>query len=60
MKNLLNYLDDYFDDNIEETLCNRKFKDKISISKEQKEIDLGATLIKSKNMLKNFTPEREV
>ena len=35
MKNLLNYLDDYFDDNIEETLCNRKFKSKISISKEQ-------------------------
>ena len=35
MKNLLNYLDDYFDDNIEETLCNRKFKGKISISKEQ-------------------------
>lgn len=35
MKNLLNYLDDYFDDNIEETLCNRKFKGKINISKEQ-------------------------
>ena len=33
MKNLLNYLDDYFDDNIEETLCNRKFKGKINISK---------------------------
>lgn len=38
----------------------REFVEEISISKEQKEIDLGATLIKSKNMLKNFTPEREV
>lgn len=36
MKNLLNYLDDYFDENIEEQLCNRKFKNnKINISKEQ-------------------------
>ena len=35
MKNLLNYLDDYFDDNSEETLCNRKFKGKINRSKEQ-------------------------
>lgn len=35
MKNLLNYLDDYFDENIEEQLCNRKFKGKISVSKEE-------------------------
>ena len=35
MKNLLNYLGDYFDDNVEESLCNRKFKNKISVSKEQ-------------------------
>lgn len=35
MKNLVNFLDDYFEDNIEETLCNRKFKNKISVSKEQ-------------------------
>ena len=26
MKNLVNYLDDYFDENIEEQLINRKFK----------------------------------
>ena len=35
MKNLLNYLDDYFDENIEETLCNRKFKGKINVSKDE-------------------------
>lgn len=34
MKNLVNYLDDYFDENIEETLCNKKFG-KIKISKEK-------------------------
>lgn len=38
----------------------KEFVDEINISKEQKEVDLGATLTKSKNMLKNFTPEREV
>ena len=26
MKNLVNYLDDYFDENIDEQLINRKFK----------------------------------
>ena len=35
MKNLVNFLDDYFDENIEETLCQRKFGGKISISKEK-------------------------
>ena len=38
----------------------KEFIDSINTSNEQQEIDLGATLIKSKNMLKNFTPEREV
>ena len=38
----------------------KEFIDEIKMSKEQKEVDLGATLKKSKNMLKNFTPEREV
>ena len=38
----------------------KEFIDEINISNEEKEIDLGATLKKSKNMLKNFTPESEV
>ena len=38
----------------------KEFLDEINISNEQKEIYLGATLNKSKNMLKNFTPESEV
>ena len=38
----------------------KEFIDEINTSNEQKEIDLGATLTKSKNMLKNFTPESEV
>ena len=38
----------------------KEFIDEIHISDEQNEIDLGATLNKSKNMLKNFTPESEV
>ena len=38
----------------------KEFIDEINASNEQKEVDLGATLTKSKNMLKNFTPEREV
>lgn len=38
----------------------KEFIDEINISNEQKEVDLGATLKKSKNMLKNFTPESEV
>ena len=35
MKNLVNYLDDYFDENLEEVLCNRKFG-KINIHKNEK------------------------
>ena len=38
----------------------KEFIDEINISNEQKEVDLGATLRKSKDMLKNFTPESEV
>ena len=38
----------------------KEFIDEINISNEQNEVDLGATLNKSKNMLKNFTPESEV
>ena len=38
----------------------KEFIDEINMSNEQKEVDLGATLNKSKNMLKNFTPESEV
>ena len=38
----------------------KEFIDEINISNEEKEIDLGATLNKSKSMLKNFTPESEV
>ena len=38
----------------------KEFIDEINISNEQKEVDLGATLKKSKNMLKNFAPESEV
>ena len=35
----------------------KEFKDEIVEQHEEKKIDLGATVIKSKNMLKNFTPE---
>ena len=38
----------------------KEFVDETNTSDEQKEVDLGATLNKSKNMLKNFTPESEV
>ena len=36
MKNLLNFLDDYFDNNIDEQLCNckKKMKGKMDISEE--------------------------
>ena len=37
-----------------------EFSNDIEQSENQKPIDLGATLIKSKNMLNNFTPEGEV
>lgn len=38
----------------------KEFIDEINVFDEQREVDLGATLNKSKNMLKNFTPESEV
>ena len=38
----------------------KEFIDEINIANEEKEIDLGATLRKSKDMLKNVTPESEV
>ena len=34
----------------------KEFSDNIKQSENQKPIDLGATLVKSKNMLSNFTP----
>ena len=37
-----------------------EFKDSIKQSDNNEPINLGVTLMKSKNMLKNFTPEREV
>lgn len=37
-----------------------EFSDSIKQSDDHKPIDLGATLLKSKNMLNNFTPEGEV
>ena len=36
------------------------FVKEIEQSENQKPVDLGATLVKSKNMLNNFTPEGEV
>ena len=46
MTNSLNsFVDDFFD-----------FVKEIEQSENQKPIDLGATLVKSKNMLSNFTP----
>lgn len=35
MKNLLNYLNDYFDENIDEKLCNINKKNKIHVSKDE-------------------------
>ena len=35
----------------------KEFSDDIKLSENEKPIDLGATLIKSKNILNNFTPE---
>ena len=37
-----------------------EFSKEIEQSENQKPVDLGATLVKSKNMLNNFTPEGEV
>ena len=38
----------------------KKFCDEVSQPIDDKEIDLGATVKKSKDMLNNFTPESEV
>lgn len=36
MKNILNYLEDYFDENVDEQLTNRKFKrNKINVQKKK-------------------------
>ena len=45
MKNLVNYLDDYFDENYEEQLSYVKMKSSINISKEKKD----KNIIESKN-----------
>ena len=37
-----------------------EFSKEIEQSENQKPVDLGATIVKSKNMLNNFTPEGEV
>ena len=37
-----------------------EFSNDMKQSENQKPVDLGATLVKSKNMLNNFTPEGEV
>ena len=72
---LNNYVDDFFDFVIEERKEKTEwefflhkvydkswseFSDSIKQSDNQEPIDLGATLVKSKNMLNNFTPEGEV
>ena len=72
---LNNFVDDFFDFVIEEQKEKTEwefflhkvydkswseFSDSIKQSENQKPIDLGATLVKSKNILNNFTPEGEV
>ena len=68
LTNSLNsFIDDFFDfvreDNEWEFFLHKvydkswsEFSDDIEQSENQKPIDLGATLMKSKNMLNNFTP----
>ena len=72
LTNSLNsFVDDFFDfvreDNEWEFFLHKvydqswsEFSNEILQEKNQKPIDLGATLMKSKNMLNNFTPEGEV
>ena len=76
LTNSLNkYVDDFFDFIIEERkeksewefflhkVYDQSWSDfvkEIEQSENQKPIDLGATIVKSKNMLNNFTPEGEV
>ena len=38
----------------------KEFINEVNISNDEKEIELGATIKKSKNILNNFTPESEV
>ena len=68
---LNNYVDDFFDFINEgrewEFFLHKiydqswsEFSKEIEQSENQKPVDLGATLVKSKNMLNNFTPEGEV
>ena len=72
---LNNFVDDFFDFIIEERkeksewefflhkVYDQSWSDfvkEIEQSENQKPIDLGATIVKSKNMLNNFTPEGEV
>ena len=75
INSLNNFIDDFFDFVIEERKEKTEwefflhkvydkswgeFSDSIKQSDDHKPIDLGATLIKSKNILNNFTPEGEV
>ena len=72
LTNSLNsFVDDFFDfvreDNEWEFFLHKvydqswsEFSNEIVQEENQKPIDLGATLMKSKNMLNNFTPEGEV
>ena len=68
---LNNFIDDFFgfvkEDNEWEFFLHKvydkswgEFSDSIKQSNNQTPIDLGATLLKSKNILNNFTPEGEV
>ena len=72
---LNNFVDDFFDFIIEERkeksewefflhkVYDQSWSDfvkEIEQSENQKPVDLGATIVKSKNMLNNFTPEGEV
>lgn len=66
-----NYVDDFFgfinEDREWEFFLHKvydkswsEFSKEIKQSENQKPVDLGATIVKSKNMLNNFTPEGEV
>ena len=68
---LNNYVDDFFgfinEDREWEFFLHKvydkswsEFSKEIKQSENQKPVDLGATIVKSKNMLNNFTPEGEV
>ena len=68
---LNNYVDDFFgfinEDREWEFFLHKvydkswsEFSKEIEQSENQKPVDLDATLVKSKNMLNNFTPEGEV